>query len=164
MGAKRYHLGFRGKVVRSTLADANELRGWRIFANFAHNLIDVARPLYDADSIGLDLDQSLYALDSTTIDLYGSRLYRLRVAIPLHALAGLLRCARQNERTAPASLLAFRGQEHQYELGSGRCSDNHRIGFGILGCIAPRELIRSEPCHAPTAGRVHATGTEERGN
>jgi hypothetical protein len=69
LGLKRYHLGFRGKVVRSTLADANELRDWRIFADFAQVLIAIARPLYAADAMGVDLDQSLYALDSTTIDL-----------------------------------------------------------------------------------------------
>src|ERR1039458_388293 len=69
LGAKRYHMGFRGKVARSTLADANESRDWRIFADFARVLIDIARPLYAADPIGVDLDHSLYALDSTTIDL-----------------------------------------------------------------------------------------------
>jgi hypothetical protein len=69
LGLKRYHLGFRGKVARSTLADANELRDWRIFADFAQVLIAIARPLYAADAMGVDLDQSLYALDSTTIDL-----------------------------------------------------------------------------------------------
>src|SRR6202050_2013226 len=61
--------GFRGKVARSTLADANESRDWRIFADFAQVLIAIARPLYALDPIGVDLDQSLYALDSTTIDL-----------------------------------------------------------------------------------------------
>ena len=69
LGSKRYHLGFRGKVARSTLADANECRDWRIFADFAQVLIGMARPLYVGDSMGVDLDQSLYALDSTTIDL-----------------------------------------------------------------------------------------------
>ncbi len=67
--AKLYHLGFRGKVARSTLADANETRDWRIFADFAHMLIAIARPLYAGDPMGVDLEQSLYALDSTTIDL-----------------------------------------------------------------------------------------------
>ena len=66
---KLYHLGFRGKVARATLADANESRDSRIFADFAHVLIGIARPLYANDPIGVDLDQSLYALDSTTIDL-----------------------------------------------------------------------------------------------
>ena len=69
MQGKLYHLGFRGKVARSTLADANEAHDWRIFADFAHYLIEVARPLYVEDPIGFELDHALYALDSTTIDL-----------------------------------------------------------------------------------------------
>jgi hypothetical protein len=68
--SKLYHMGFRGKVSRSTLADANESHDWRIFAEFAQVLIGIARPLHAHDPIGVDLDQSLYALDSTTIDLY----------------------------------------------------------------------------------------------
>ena len=66
---KLFHLGFRGDVARSTLADANETRDWRIFADFAQVLIGIARPLYADDPLGVDLDHSLYALDSTTIDL-----------------------------------------------------------------------------------------------
>ena len=62
-------MGFRSKVARSTLADANESRDWRIYADFAQVLIAIARPLYASDPIDVDLDQSLYALDSTTIDL-----------------------------------------------------------------------------------------------
>jgi hypothetical protein len=69
VSGKLYHMGFRGKVARSTLADANESRNWRIYADFAQVLIAIARPLYVDDPIGIDLDQSLYALDSTTIDL-----------------------------------------------------------------------------------------------
>jgi len=69
LSGKLYHMGFRGKVARSTLADANESRDWRIYADFAQLLIRIARPLYAHDPIGVDLDQSLYALDSTTIDL-----------------------------------------------------------------------------------------------
>jgi hypothetical protein len=69
VSGKLYHMGFRGKVARSTLADANESRDSRIYADFAQVLIAIARPLYAIDPIGIDLDQSLYALDSTTIDL-----------------------------------------------------------------------------------------------
>ena len=69
IGSKLYHMGFRSKVARSTLADANESRDWRIYADFAQVLIAIARPLYASDPIDVDLDQSLYALDSTTIDL-----------------------------------------------------------------------------------------------
>jgi hypothetical protein len=69
IGGKLYHMGFRSKVPRSTLADANETHDWRIFADFAQHLIGIARPLHVEDPIGLDLDHTLYALDSTTIDL-----------------------------------------------------------------------------------------------
>jgi hypothetical protein len=69
LGEKLYHMGFRGRVSRSTLADANECHDWRIYADFAQVLIGIARPLYAGDPIGVDLAHSLYALDSTTIDL-----------------------------------------------------------------------------------------------
>ena len=65
LGAKLYHMGFRGKIARSTLADANESRDWQIYADFAQVLIRIARPLYARHPIGVDLDQTLYALDST---------------------------------------------------------------------------------------------------
>ena len=68
-GGKLYHMGFHGRVSRSTLADANDAHDWRIYADFAQVLIRAARPLYASDPIGVDLDHSLYALDSTTIDL-----------------------------------------------------------------------------------------------
>ena len=64
-----YHMGFRGRVSRSTLADANEVRDWRIFHDFAQVLIAKARSLYVGQDLGLDLDNTVYALDSTTIDL-----------------------------------------------------------------------------------------------
>jgi hypothetical protein len=69
MSGKLYHMGFRSRIARSTLADANETHDWRIFADFAQHLIGVARPLHVGDPMGVDLDHSLYALDSTTIDL-----------------------------------------------------------------------------------------------
>ncbi|MBU6170508.1 MAG: IS4 family transposase [Verrucomicrobia bacterium] len=64
-----YHLGFTGKVARSTLADANESRDWRIWEDLAKSLIRKARPLYVGEDLGVDLDNTIYALDSTTIDL-----------------------------------------------------------------------------------------------
>lgn len=66
---KLYHMGIRGKVSRSTLADANENRDWRIYADFAQVLIHQARSLYADDDFGVELDQTVYALDTTTIDL-----------------------------------------------------------------------------------------------
>ena len=67
--AKLYYMGFREPVHRSTLADANEARDWRIYAEFAQRLIAQARRLYAGDSLGVDLSGTVYALDSTTIDL-----------------------------------------------------------------------------------------------
>ena len=67
--SKLYHMGFREPVRRATLADANEARDWRIYAEFAQRLIAQARRLYAEEDIGLDLKNSVYALDSTTIDL-----------------------------------------------------------------------------------------------
>jgi hypothetical protein len=91
---KLYHMGFHGRVARSTLADANESRDWRIFADFAQVLIGIARPLYAHDPIGVDLDQSLYALDSTTIDLCLSlfpwaRFRQHKAAVKMHTLLDL---------------------------------------------------------------------------
>jgi transposase len=91
---KLYHMGFRGKVARSTLADANESRDWRIFADFAQRLIPTARRLYANEPMGVDLDQSLYALDSTTIDLCLSlfpwaKFRTHKAAVKMHTLLDL---------------------------------------------------------------------------
>ena len=94
MSGKLYHVGFRGRVARTTLADANESRDWRIYADFAQVLIGMARPLYAHDPIGVDLDQSLYALDSTTIDLCLSlfpwaSFRKHKAAVKMHTLLDL---------------------------------------------------------------------------
>lgn len=91
---KLYHMGFRGKVSRSTLADANEAHNWRIYADFAQVLIDIARPMYAHESLGFDLDNTVYALDSTTIDLCLSvfpwaRFRATKAAIKMHTLLDL---------------------------------------------------------------------------
>jgi hypothetical protein len=67
--SRLYHLGIPGKVSHNTLAHANQTRDWRIYADFAQVLIEKARKLYAVDSFGIELDQTVYALDSTTIDL-----------------------------------------------------------------------------------------------
>jgi hypothetical protein len=67
--AKLYHMGFRSTVARNTLANANAVRDWRIYADFAQSLINIARRLYANDAFGIDLANTVYALDATTIDL-----------------------------------------------------------------------------------------------
>jgi len=91
---KLYHMGIRGKVSRSTLADANEQRDWRIYAELAQTLIATARDLYSTDSFLGELEETVYALDSTTIDLCLSvfpwaTFRKTKAAIKLHTLLDL---------------------------------------------------------------------------
>ena len=88
---KLYHAGFSGPIKRSTLADANEKRDWRIYRDFAHSLIQIARPLYADSDLGLELESTAYAFDATTIDLCLSlfpwaKFRRHKAAIKLHTL------------------------------------------------------------------------------
>src|SRR5512139_1166292 len=91
---KLYHMGIRGKVSRNTLAHANQVRDWRIYADFAQILITRARHLYVHDSFGVELNQTAYALDSTTIDLCLSlfpwaKFRKRKGAVKLHTLLDL---------------------------------------------------------------------------
>jgi hypothetical protein len=92
--SKLYHLGIRSAVARNTLANANAVRDWRIYADFAQSLIGIARPLYAQESFGVDLEETVYALDTTTIDLCLSvfpwAVFRTaKAAIKLHTLLDL---------------------------------------------------------------------------
>jgi hypothetical protein len=94
LGPKLYHAGFRGQVSRSTLADANRTHDWRIYADFAQVLIRRARQLYASDPLAIELAQTVYALDSTTIDLCLSlfpwaKFRRHKGAVKLHTLLDL---------------------------------------------------------------------------
>lgn len=94
LGPKLYHVGFRGQISRSTLADANRAHDWRIYADFAQVLIGRARQLYKQESLAVDLQQTVYALDSSTIDLCLSlfpwaKFRRRKGAIKLHTLLDL---------------------------------------------------------------------------
>jgi hypothetical protein len=94
MQNKLYHMGIRGRVSRSTLADANDRRDWRIYADFAQVLIHQARRLYADEDFGVELDETVYALDATTIDLCLSlfpwaRFQKGKSAIRLHTALDL---------------------------------------------------------------------------
>jgi len=91
---KLYHIGFRGAVSRTTLADANERRDWRIFQDFGHVLIRTAQQLYQSDVLAIELKQPLYAFDSTTIDLCLSlfpwaEFRKTKAAVKMHTLVDL---------------------------------------------------------------------------
>lgn len=92
--SKLYHMGIRGGVSRNTLANANQIRDWRIYADFAQHLIQIARGLYVSDGFGVDLDNTVYALDSSTIDLCLSLFpwapfRRTKAAVKMHTLLDL---------------------------------------------------------------------------
>jgi hypothetical protein len=94
MKNKLYHMGIRGNVSRSTLADANEKRDWRIYADFAQILIHIARELYSGDEFDVELDEIVYALDASTIDLCLSlfpwaKFRKSKSAVKLHTLLDL---------------------------------------------------------------------------
>ncbi len=136
---KLYHLGFRARSIRrSTLADANERRDWRIYADFAQVLIHQARQLYANDSFGLDLEQTVYALDSTTIDLCLSlfpwaHFRKTKAAIKLHTLMDL-------RGSIPTFLHMSDGKMHDVrildellpEAGSIYVMDRGYLDFGRL--------------------------------
>ena len=91
---KLYHMGIRSRIARSTLAEANERRDWRIYADFAQSLIQIARELYADEDLGLELDNTVYALDASTIDLSLSvfpwaHFRQTKAAIKLHTLLDL---------------------------------------------------------------------------
>ena len=115
-----YHLGFRSRVCRSTLADANEVRDWRIYADLATLLVKKARRLYSGQPIDVELQQSVYALDSTTIDLClnlfpWARFLSTKGAIKLH------------------TLLDLRGPIPSFiEITDGRCHDVNALDLLVV--------------------------------
>jgi Domain of unknown function (DUF4372)/Transposase DDE domain len=111
---KLYHMGFRGRVSRATLADANEVRDWRIYRDFAQVLMATARDLYRGESFGVELSETVYAFDSTTIDLCLSlfpwgKFRRHKSAVKLHTLLDL-------RGSIPTSVYVTGGQVHDVNL------------------------------------------------
>jgi hypothetical protein len=112
--SKLYHLGIRSAVARNTLANANATRDWRIYADFAQSLIGIARPLYAQEPFGVDLQETVYALDATTIDLCLSvfpwAVFRsAKAAIKLHTLLDL-------RGTIPTFIHISNGKMHEVNI------------------------------------------------
>ena len=111
---KLYHMGFRGRVSRATLADANEARDWQIYRDFAQVLIGIARDLYRDESFGMELSQTVYAFDSTTVDLCLSlfpwaQFRRRKSAVKLHTLLDV-------RGSIPTNVYVTGGQVHDVNL------------------------------------------------
>lgn len=111
---KLYHMGIRGKVSRNTLAHANQIRDWRIYADFAQILITKARQLYAQETFGLELQQTVYAFDATTIDLCLSlfpwaKFRQHKGAIKLHTLLDL-------RGSIPTLIYVTQGKTHEVNL------------------------------------------------
>ncbi len=112
--AKLYHMGFRGRISRATLADANENRDWRIFGDFAQGLIHTARELYRDEPLGIDFTDTVYAFDSTTIDLCltlfpWAQFRRHKSAVKLHTLLDV-------RGSIPTNVYVTGGQIHDVNL------------------------------------------------
>jgi len=112
--SRLYHLGIRGQVSRNTLANANQNRNWRIYADFAQVLIAKARKLYAADSFGIDLEQAAYALDSTTIELClalfpWAEFRKRKGAVKLHTLLDL-------RGNIPSVIIVTTGKVHDVNI------------------------------------------------
>jgi hypothetical protein len=138
---KLYHMGFRGNVSRNTLAHANQVRDWRIYADFAQILIGQARRLYANDSFGVELNQTAYALDSTTIDLCLSlfpwaKFRAHKGAVKLHTLLDL-------RGSIPSLVIITHGKVHDvnildqlvFEPGAFYIIDRGYLDFGRLYAI-----------------------------
>jgi hypothetical protein len=113
-GTKLYHMGIRSRVSRNTLANANQVRDWRIYADFAQVLISTARRLYIDDSFGVELQQTVYALDATTIDLCLSlfpwaRFRKHKGAVKLHTVLDL-------RGNIPTIVIITHGKVHDVHL------------------------------------------------
>lgn len=112
--SKLYHMGIRSQISRNTLANANQVRDWRIYADFAHVLIQLARDLYRDEPFGLELKQTVYALDATTIDLCLSlfpwaQFRRKKSAVKLHTLLDL-------RGSIPTVVIVTGGQIHEVNI------------------------------------------------
>src|SRR2546421_8441288 len=136
--SKLYHMGIRGSVARSTLGHANETRDWRIYADFAQVLIATARKLYSKDEFGLELEETVYALDSTTIDLClalfpWAKFRGHKGAIKLHTLLDL-------RGSIPTVVIITHGKVHEvnildqlnFEAGAFYVMDRGYLDFARL--------------------------------
>ena len=161
--SKLYHLGIRSAVARNTLANANAVRDWRIFADFAQSLIGIARPLYVDEPFGVDLKDTVYALDATTIDLCLSvfpwaQFRKRKAAVKLHTLLDL-------RGSIPTTVCVTEGRTHEvnwldqlaFETNAIYIMDRGYLDFRRLYAIAQSQaffVIRAK--QRLQYGRLHS--------
>src|SRR5262245_56507726 len=143
---KLYHMGIRGRVSRNTLAHANQVRDWRIYADFAQVLIAGARQLYANEPFGLELEHAVYALDSTTIDLCLSlfpwaQFRRHKSAVKLHTLLDL-------RGNIPSVVIVTGGKVHDAQILDQMIWEPGAIYLMDRGYLHFRRLYRIHQCGA----------------
>jgi hypothetical protein len=143
---KLYHMGIRSTVSRNTLANANQIRDWRIYADFAQTLIQEARTLYKGEPFGLELDHTVYALDATTIDLCLSlfpwaQFRRHKSAVKLHTLLDL-------RGSIPSVVIVTGGQVHEVNILDQLIWEAGAIYLMDRGYLDFRRLYRMHQCGA----------------
>src|SRR5262245_425725 len=145
-GTKLYHLGIRGNVARNTLANANARRDWRIYCDFAQRLIGIARRLYAEEPLGIELKDTVYALDSTTIDLCLSVF------------------SRQVELQSTTPLLACRRPSHGARLRPDRGAHRLLLAQGLRSTAASHQVQRSRNRQAARIPdeQLRIAGTHDR--
>ena len=165
--AKLYHLGIRGGIARSTLADANEKRDWRIYQDFALSLIHTARTLYAQDSFAVELDNTVYALDPSTIDLCltmfpWARFRKTKAAVKLHTLLDL-------RGNIPSFIHISDGKLHDvnildqiaFEAGSFYVMDRGYVDFERrMSCTTQKPSSSRAPsriCNSAASTRIPST-------
>jgi Transposase DDE domain/Domain of unknown function (DUF4372) len=146
VGRKRYHAGFRSAVTRSTLADANRVHDWRIYHDFAQVLIAHARTLYVNEPLGVTLDHTVYALDSTTIDLCltlfpWAKFRRRKAAVKLHTLLDL-------RGNIPCFIHISQGKTHDVTVLDQLPIEAGAVYIMDRGYVDFRRLYRFETAHA----------------
>ena len=164
---KLYHLGIRSPVSRNTLANANKQRDWRIYAEVAQALIRIARPMYASEDLGLDLDNTVFALDASTVDLCLSMFpwapfQSTKAAVKLHTLLDL----RGPDSDVPACLRRQNGRRSRARplgprtwrlLRDGSCLPRLRAPVrpdGIRRVLRhPRKVQHAVPASILSAGR-----------
>jgi len=148
-----YHMGFRGGISRNNLAHANQQRDWRIYADFARVLIAQARGLYRDEPFGLELDQTVYAFDSTTIDLClalfpWAQFRRHKSAVKLHTLLDL-------RGSIPTAIYLTGGQVNEPSTSSTAAISITDVCIG-----SPKRWLSSSPVPIRTCATVPAPGGE----